>query len=72
MLTKHGGNFQISSFLSAGCNFLHRLQLNISLLSRFSQLINDCRQSSSRTIDDGSSIFPSLLLLHAREDFTLE
>ncbi len=62
-LTKHGGNFQISSFLSAGCNCLHRLQLNISLLSRFSQLINDCRQSSNVIIAVGSS---------DRDTFTLE
>ncbi len=68
-LTRHGGNFQISSFLSAGCNFLHFLQLNISLLSRFSHLINDSRQSSNRTIEDKSSPLESFV--HDRADFTL-
>ena len=55
-LTKQGGSFQMSSFLSAGCNCLHRLQLNISFWSRFSQLIKDWRQSSSVIIAVGSSL----------------
>ncbi len=66
--TRHGGNFHISSFLSAGCNFWHRLQLNISLLSKFSHLINDSRQSSNCTIDERSSGLESFT---DRADLTL-
>ena len=70
VLTRQGGNFQMSSFLSAGCSFLQPLQLNSSLLSRFSHLINDSRQSSRRTTDDGSSGVESLL--YERDVRTLE